>query len=30
MSFYYGDLSSTYGNRGLMPTEMDGEELHFI
>lgn len=27
---YYADLSSTYGNRGLMPTEMDGEELHFI
>lgn len=27
---YYADLSSTYGNRGLMPMEMDGEELHFI
>lgn len=27
---YYADLSSTYGNRGLIPSEMDGEELHFI
>lgn len=27
---YYADLSSTYGNRGLIPTDMDGEELHFI
>lgn len=27
---YYADLSSTYGNRGLIPSDMDGEELHFI
>lgn len=27
---HYADLSSTYGNRGLIPTNMDGDELHFI
>lgn len=27
---YYADLSSTFGNRSLLPTNIDSNELHFI
>lgn len=27
---YYADLSSTFGNRGLMPSNIDSNSLHFI